>query len=151
MLNVGFERGGVVTRLEKRGDRFVEEPYEVYAPRVLAGIARHPNISGYVLIGLGCEVNQVERLVKDFHLDHPQPGEAAPAVMNIQAQGGIHVVINSAGLVSFAPSLESAGDQAGAIPLVSASAAPVGETLPMRSDFSAMLRQTSDWSERCEP
>jgi len=29
----------VVTRLEKRGDRFVEEPYEGYAPRVLAGIA----------------------------------------------------------------------------------------------------------------
>ena len=39
VLNVGFERGGVVSRLEKRGDRFVEEPYEVYAPRVLAGIA----------------------------------------------------------------------------------------------------------------
>jgi hypothetical protein len=39
VLNVGFERGGVVTRLEKRGERFVEEPYEVYAPRVLAGIA----------------------------------------------------------------------------------------------------------------
>jgi hypothetical protein len=39
VLNVGFECGGVVTRLEKRGDRFVEEPYEVYAPRVLAGIA----------------------------------------------------------------------------------------------------------------
>ncbi len=39
VLNVGFERGGVVTRLEKRGERFVEEPYEVYAPRVLASIA----------------------------------------------------------------------------------------------------------------
>lgn len=39
VLNVGFERGGVVTRLEKRAERFVEEPYEVYAPRVLAGIA----------------------------------------------------------------------------------------------------------------
>src|SRR3989475_2704127 len=39
VLNVGFERGGVVTRLEKRGERFVEEPYEVYAPRVLAGVA----------------------------------------------------------------------------------------------------------------
>ena len=39
VLNVGFERGGVVTRLEKRGERFVEEPYEVYAPRVLAGLA----------------------------------------------------------------------------------------------------------------
>jgi hypothetical protein len=39
VLNHGFERGGVVARLEKRGDRFVEERYEVYAPRVLAGIA----------------------------------------------------------------------------------------------------------------
>jgi len=39
VLNVGFERGGVVTRIEKRGERFVEEPYEVYTPRVLAGIA----------------------------------------------------------------------------------------------------------------
>ena len=28
----------MVTRLERRGERFVEEPYEVYAPRVLAGI-----------------------------------------------------------------------------------------------------------------
>jgi hypothetical protein len=39
VLNVGFERGGVVTRLERRGERLVEEPYEVFAPRVLAGIA----------------------------------------------------------------------------------------------------------------
>jgi hypothetical protein len=39
VLNVGFERDRVVTRLERRGDRFVEEPYEVYAPRALAGIA----------------------------------------------------------------------------------------------------------------
>jgi len=29
----------LVTRLEKRAERFVEEPYEVYARRVLAGIA----------------------------------------------------------------------------------------------------------------
>jgi hypothetical protein len=40
VLNVGFERGGVVTRLEKRGDRFEEQRYEVYAPRALAGIGR---------------------------------------------------------------------------------------------------------------
>lgn len=39
VLNVGFERGGVVTRLEKRGDRFEEQRYEAYAPRALAGIA----------------------------------------------------------------------------------------------------------------
>jgi len=30
VLNVGFERGGVVTRLERRGGRFVEAPCEVY-------------------------------------------------------------------------------------------------------------------------
>jgi len=39
VLNVGFERGGVVTRLEKRGDRFEEQRYEVFTPRALAGIA----------------------------------------------------------------------------------------------------------------
>src|SRR6185436_510195 len=39
VLNVGFERGGVVTRLERRGRGFVEAPSEVYCPRVLAGIA----------------------------------------------------------------------------------------------------------------
>jgi len=31
------------------------EPHKLLQ-RVLAGIARHPNISGYVMIGLGCEV-----------------------------------------------------------------------------------------------
>jgi hypothetical protein len=39
VLNVGFEQGGVVSRLEKRGERFVDVAYEVYAPRALAGIA----------------------------------------------------------------------------------------------------------------
>ena len=39
VLNVGFEAGGVVTRMEKRGDQFVPMRYEVYAPRALAGIS----------------------------------------------------------------------------------------------------------------
>ena len=39
MLKVGFEQGGAVSRQEKRGERFVEVLYEVYAPRVIAGIA----------------------------------------------------------------------------------------------------------------
>ena len=29
--------------------------------RVLAGMALHPNVGAYVLIGLGCEVNQISR------------------------------------------------------------------------------------------
>jgi hypothetical protein len=39
VLNVGFEQGGAVSRQEKRGERFVEMLYEVYAPRVIAGLA----------------------------------------------------------------------------------------------------------------
>jgi hypothetical protein len=39
VLNVGFEQGGAVSRQEKRAERFVEVLYEVYAPRVIAGIA----------------------------------------------------------------------------------------------------------------
>lgn len=39
VLNVGFEQGGAVSRQEKRGERFVEVLYEVYAPRIIAGIA----------------------------------------------------------------------------------------------------------------
>ena len=39
VLNVGFERGGVVTRLEHHDGKLRDQSYEVYAPRVLAGIA----------------------------------------------------------------------------------------------------------------
>ncbi len=39
VLNVGFEQGGAVSRQEKRGERFVEVLHEVYAPRIIAGIA----------------------------------------------------------------------------------------------------------------
>ena len=39
ILNVGFERGGVVTRLEHHEGKLRDHSYEVYAPRVLAGIA----------------------------------------------------------------------------------------------------------------
>jgi hypothetical protein len=40
VLNSGFERGGTVTRIEKRGDRFDNFSYPTYCPRVLAGINR---------------------------------------------------------------------------------------------------------------
>ncbi len=64
--------------------------------RVLAGMARHPNIGGYVLIGLGCEVNQVRQIVQNEHLDRLQPGELAPATMNIQTVGGIRKTVAAA-------------------------------------------------------
>ncbi|MBI3988861.1 MAG: DUF3631 domain-containing protein, partial [candidate division NC10 bacterium] len=40
VLNSGFERGGSVSRMEKRGDRFEEVSFPTYCPRALAGISQ---------------------------------------------------------------------------------------------------------------
>ncbi|MFO1459212.1 MAG: altronate dehydratase family protein [Verrucomicrobiota bacterium] len=80
---------GVVAFTHKSGCAMPDDEPTRQLQRVLAGIACHPNITGYVLIGLGCEVNQVERLVKDFQLGPESPGSVPSAVMNIQTQGGI--------------------------------------------------------------
>jgi altronate hydrolase len=80
---------GVVAFTHKSGCAIQPgEPYEVLQ-RVLAGLARHPNIAGYVLIGLGCEVNQVHLLVQQYKLDSVKPGETAPTFMTIQNSGGV--------------------------------------------------------------
>jgi altronate hydrolase len=80
---------GVVAFTHKSGCAIQPgEPYQVLQ-RVLAGLARHPNIAGYVLIGLGCEVNQVHLLVEQYKLDEIKPGETAPTFMTIQNTGGI--------------------------------------------------------------
>jgi altronate hydrolase len=63
--------------------------------RVLAGVARHPNISGYLLIGLGCEVNQVQSIVKEYKLDQIKPGELSPALMTIQSAGGVSKTVEA--------------------------------------------------------
>jgi altronate hydrolase len=70
------------------------EPQKVLQ-RVLAGVARHPNISGYVMIGLGCEVNQVDAVRQAHQLDVLRPGEVAPVFMNIQAKGGVRRTVEA--------------------------------------------------------
>jgi altronate hydrolase len=50
--------------------------------RTLAGFARHPNVAGYVLIGLGCEVNQIPDMVERQAL-------GAPTSLVIQDEGGL--------------------------------------------------------------
>jgi len=71
------------------------EPQQVLQ-RVLAGIARHPNISGYVMIGLGCESNQVEAIRQAYRLDERRPGETAPKFMTIQTAGGVRKTVEAA-------------------------------------------------------
>ncbi len=70
------------------------EPQRVLQ-RVMAGIARHPNISGYVMIGLGCEVNQVDAVRQNYKLDALRPGESAPVFMNIQTKGGVRKTVEA--------------------------------------------------------
>lgn len=70
------------------------EPQRVLQ-RVLAGIARHPNISGYVMIGLGCEVNQVDALRQAHKLDERRPGESSPTFLNIQSTGGVRKTVEA--------------------------------------------------------
>jgi len=52
--------------------------------RVLAGYATHPNVAGVLIVGLGCEVNQIQALVDRFGL------KRGPLfrTMNIQSTGG---------------------------------------------------------------
>jgi altronate hydrolase len=52
--------------------------------RTLAGYARHPNFAGLVIVGLGCEVNQIPRLLDEYELT---PGLMLQA-FTIQDAGG---------------------------------------------------------------
>jgi altronate hydrolase len=57
--------------------------------RSMAGIARHPNIGGYLLIGLGCEQGAMGYLVESQRLYQIDGGEAKrPNVLSMQDLGG---------------------------------------------------------------
>ncbi|MGA2866296.1 MAG: altronate dehydratase family protein [Verrucomicrobiota bacterium] len=63
--------------------------------RVLAGFARHTNVSGCVLIGLGCETNHLEAMRQAGGLDNLRPGETAPVFLNIQSAGGVRKTVEA--------------------------------------------------------
>ena len=46
--------------------------------RVLAGYAKHPNVAAYILIGLGCEVNQAAVMVDRQRMAAPGHPERKP-------------------------------------------------------------------------
>jgi altronate hydrolase len=86
---------GVIAFTHKGGCAMEPGHPQQVLQRVLAGIARHPNISGYVMIGLGCEVNQLDALRKAENLGVSRPGEPAPLFMNIQAMGGVRKTVEA--------------------------------------------------------
>ncbi|WP_186093113.1 UxaA family hydrolase [Burkholderia gladioli] len=52
--------------------------------RTLGGYARHPNFAGVLMVGLGCETNQIDALLRDQAIETG----AALQTMTIQANGG---------------------------------------------------------------
>src|SRR5918995_6978090 len=64
--------------------------------RVLAGYAKHPNVAGYILIGLGCETNQSAVMIDRQKMSLPGHGERKPFLVNIQEAGGIRKTVERA-------------------------------------------------------
>ncbi len=61
----------------------------VLVQRTLAGMARHPNIAAYIIVGLGCETNQIADLVANYGLN----GSHTPPSLTIQDEGGIRKTV----------------------------------------------------------
>lgn len=64
--------------------------------RVLAGYAKHPNVAAYILIGLGCEVNQAAVMVERQKMALPGHPERRPTILTIQETGGIRKTVERA-------------------------------------------------------
>ncbi len=61
--------------------------------RVLAGYAKHPNVGAYLLIGLGCEVNQAVVMVERQRMAVPGHPERQPTILTIQESGGVRKTV----------------------------------------------------------
>jgi altronate hydrolase len=60
--------------------------------RTLSGYARHPNFAAVLVLGLGCEVNQVRSLTEGFDL----PASTPVLSMTIQEMGGTRATVREA-------------------------------------------------------
>lgn len=102
---------GVIALTHKVGCGIPADKTLELIQRVTKGMARHPNISGYVMIGLGCEMNQVHILQKEHGLEQTRAGECAPAFMTIQQAGGVRKSVE-AGVAAVAKLLPMANEMA---------------------------------------
>jgi altronate hydrolase len=73
--------------------------------RTLAGYAEHPNFAGFLMLGLGCEVNQIKGVSEGWALD---PSRQV-ATMTIQEQGGTVATVR-AGVEALKAMLPQAND-----------------------------------------
>ena len=80
--------------------------------RTLLGYARHPNFAAVLLVGLGCEVNQVAALAQALQ-DEP-PGRVR--TLSIQDAGGTREAIEQGKAIVQAMAAQAAGAQRTAVP-----------------------------------
>jgi altronate hydrolase len=68
------------------GLQYAGEDHQQLA-RVLAGFARHPNVGGYLLVGLGCETGTLGYLIDQGHLvsDSASGGRQPPDLVQISS------------------------------------------------------------------
>lgn len=63
--------------------------------RTLAGIAKHPNVAAYLLVGLGCETGQAIHLIEQQQLIQLDGSRRQPTVLSIQECGGIRQTVDA--------------------------------------------------------
>lgn len=80
-----------LSHLSGCANRIGGEDY-VLLQRTLAGMARHPNIGAYIIVGLGCETNQVADLIENYALADNGSTRQPPNLV-IQGSGGIRKTI----------------------------------------------------------
>jgi altronate hydrolase len=109
---------GVVTITHGTGCGMAEhgEPADLLR-RVFVGYANHPNFAAVLLLGLGCETNQIEPLIHLANSDLTNPGLISPGNHNghtstlrtstIQEQGGTAISIQK-GIATVLEMLEQA-------------------------------------------
>jgi altronate hydrolase len=88
---------GVIALTHTAGCAGVQSGSRDYAllQRTLAGMARHPNVGAYILVGLGCETNQLDDLIERQGLGGERGATGRPIRLMIQELGGIRKTIQA--------------------------------------------------------
>ncbi|MCX6593770.1 MAG: altronate dehydratase family protein [Acidobacteria bacterium] len=82
---------GVVAFPHGEGCGHTIGPDTVQLQRTLGGVLNHPNVGGAIILGLGCEVNQI-----DHYLGEGAPRTDRLVGMTLQGEGGTRAAIESA-------------------------------------------------------
>jgi altronate dehydratase len=82
---------GVVAFPHGEGCGHTIGPDTAQLQRTLGGVLNHPNVAGAIILGLGCEVNQI-----DHYLGEGAPRTDRLVGMTLQGEGGTRAAIESA-------------------------------------------------------